>query len=237
MKSLDFSSVQNRRHTKCTLITPIEKWGSLLYEDVVPDFQTWTYSYTGSDAESPDAYFSRIQPEKHFCFQSEFFGESIKILAHEVARFSGKDEYFMLINGDVMMAISDINKCFFIASSYKLDIFQPSLSRDSFFSHGHLLNKPGHYIEQVDFTEVMMLGLSSRVWKTLALENKFTISGWGVDKYLLPYLVKREKWKNPCVIHACIARHCKPIESRGLIFSNGKTSSQEMLDLKNSLGF
>lgn len=220
-----FDNVRNRISKKI-LVLPIEKHGCLVHEDCEPDFELITYSYDGSDENSFEHYFSKVKPLRHLSFKTEFFGESLK---HIIKHLKDNDSFdlVLILNGDVMTSFSEVNRCFFLAQVHGLDAFQPSLSRDSFYSHQHLLNQPGLFVQEVPFIELMMLGLSVRVVRALHDENEFNISGWGLDDVLLPYLLRKNGWLKPHVIHASIARHCKPVESSHMIFSSGKSARDE----------
>lgn len=212
---------------RCLVVVPCEKFGCLLIQDCIPAFDLMTYSYSGDAWTNANVYSTPIAVSHHLSFTSEFHGESLKYILSYVNTL---DEYdlVLVLNGDIMISFSSINTCLFVAGAHGLDVFQPSLSLDSFYSHSFLLNKPGVFMESAPHTDMVALGISRRVANALLAENVFPISSWGIDSIVLPSILLRNKWKLPVVIHASIARHCKPVESSNTIFSNGKSARQEL---------
>jgi hypothetical protein len=223
-------NIEKKARARKLVVIPIESFGSLILEDVPPSFDLITYSYTGDSEVVASSYFENIKAINHLSFKTEFFGQSLKHLVDNIAKEACYD-LIMFLSGDVMISVSSINACLFIADKHGLDVYQPSLSLDSFYSHKHLLNKPGLILEEVIFTESMMLGLSMRALNAIKDENQFPISSYGIDTHLLPYIIKKRNWINPCVVHMSIARHCRPVNSSEMTFSNGKSAMSEMREM------
>ena len=225
-------NIKDRARARKLVVVPIESFGSLILEDATPNFDLISYSYTGDSHGITSSYFENLKAIKHLSFKTEFFGQSLSLLVDYITKEPCYD-LILILNGDVMTSVSSINACLFVAEKHGLDVFQPSLSLDSFYSHKHLLNKPGLILEEVEFTEVMMLGLSMRALNALKDENQFPISSYGIDTHLLPFIIKRNNWSPPCVVHMSIARHCRPVESSDMTFSNGKSAMTELKEMAN----
>ncbi|QNI66415.1 hypothetical protein [Synechococcus sp. BMK-MC-1] len=225
----DFNELSSRNRLKNLLILPTEAFGTLLFDYCEPNFDILTYSYNDSTHEAAKSFAYKDSTIGHLAFKTEFYGESLKCIVADIHK--RPYDQFLVLNGDVMVSWRDLNTCFSMAAMHSLDVFQPSMSRDSFYTYNHLLNKPGYFLEKVDFTEVMMLGLSKRLLKEFAALDVFSISGWGIDRLLLPKLIADHGFNPPSVIHACIAKHCKPVESGKIVFSNSKTAKEEYDDL------
>jgi hypothetical protein len=131
------------------------------------------------------------------------------------------------LNSDILINYSDINRFFDYVDLFDLDICQPALSVNSYFSHNFLLKRAGLEVAIVPFVEIMMPCLSRRVINEMVQLNIFSISGWGMDCHLFPTLVRRMGLRPQCVVHAVSAIHAKPVESGRLTFSNGLTASEE----------
>jgi hypothetical protein len=58
-----------------------------------------------------------------------------------------------------------------------------------------------------------------------------SISGTGIDVYLIPTIQQLLNKTNTAVIHAVQMKHCRPIRTDGRVFSNGKTNLQEIQEL------
>ncbi len=217
---------------KRLLVLPIESWGSLIQLDQKPDFEIVTYSYTGSSY--PPNYLKPISPLRHFEFITNSWGESFFLVLKKISTCLDH-EVVLFLNGDVSLSVSGINRLFFLSDLYRLDVFQAALSHDSFYTYSHLLHKPSRMVEAVPFIENMMPGLSRKVIDEIVRIGLYTISGWGLDVYLYPYIIKYNNLRPAAVIHDVIAIHCKPVESPKLILKNGLTPLEEFQNFKLAL--
>ena len=230
-----FKDVLSKKETKNLLILPTEVYGTLLFDYCEPNFDILTYSYSAKTYEASRKFGHDEKRIKHLALETEFYGQSLMHLVNDLCKRKDYNQ-FLILNGDIIISWKDIKTCFSMASMHSLDMFQPSLSLDSYYSHEHLLNKPGYFLEQVEFTEIMMLGISRRLLEAWAETKIFNISGWGIDNHLLPRLITNNSFNPPTLIHNSIGKHCKPVESSERIFSNSKTALIEMNELKMLLG-
>jgi len=206
------------------LILPFEEWDCLISDNGSPEFDVITYSYN-SKLSKRNLTGLQNKSVMHIPLETEFWGQSIFQLAQAIV---GKYEVYGFLNGDIWTTIEDINKCFNIGDLYNLDLFQPSLSLSSYFSHQHTLNQPGHTLIEVPFVEIMIPFLSQALLKAYVDYGYWNYSGWGIDCYLWPVLAKLLNLKPPTIVHASLATHCKPVDSAAMRFSNGLTAQQEL---------
>jgi hypothetical protein len=219
----------NWRRKRLVIVSPSTVWGSLLTQNAVPEFDLMTYSYDGSEATplctSLPGY------KGHFSFVSEMWGESLhKLLSLVPAEY----EEVMFLNSDIFISYADLNKFFDYVDMFALDISQPALSLNSYYSYSYLLKKASIDVEPVPFVEIMMPCLSRAVIDELVRLDMWTFSGWGVDQYLFQNIVERLKLRPQAVVHAVAALHAKPIESTQMRFSNGLSADEERNQLREA---
>lgn len=206
------------------VVIPQENFGMFIDANVENEFDLVTYSYNGF--ESIQDYTYPLERYLHIKLITEFWGESFFNLCLKLVKLDF--DHVLFLNGDIKISVSTINKLFEVASKDELDFFQASLSHCSFYSHDFLLNNPFKKIEKVPFVEVMMPGLSKKVVAEIVNLNLYSISGWGMDFCLFPYIEKKIKAHGQYCIHECIATHTKPVESHNMKFSNGKSANEEL---------
>jgi hypothetical protein len=59
------------------------------------------------------------------------------------------------------------------------------------------------------------------IFKAIQPYCKLTISGQGIDIYLIPCLQKILGLEKTAVVHAIQIKHCRPVQSGNKIYSNG----------------
>lgn len=89
---------------------------------------------------------------------------------------------------DISVDTLTINFMFEVFTKYQLDLAQPALTRDSFFTHGITIQNPEFKLRFTDFVEVMVPLFSrealEKVWTTFGESQ----SGWGLDNIWPKYL-------------------------------------------------
>lgn len=217
----------NWRRKRLVVVSPSAVWGSLLTQDAAPEFDVMTYSFDGSEAS---AVCTALPGYKgHFSFVSEMWGESLHKLFPLIPP---EYEEVMFLNSDIFISYAELNKFFDYVDLFALDISQPALSLNSFYSLSFLLKKTSIEVEPVPFVEGMMPCLSRAVIDELVRLDLWTISGWGVDQFVFGHIVEQLKLRPQAVVHAVTALHTKPVESSQMRFSNGMTADEE----RNALG-
>jgi len=135
--------------------------------------------------------------------------------------------YIGLLDDDQSISVSSLNKLLDIATKDKLDVFQPAVSSDSYYSHAIFLQKNGHVPEPVYWVEIMSPFLRKEIFESGESFYRSNISSYGVDRYLIPYLQKKLNRSNTVLIHEVSIRHLKPVTDGNKKFSNGLDARQE----------
>jgi hypothetical protein len=219
----------NWRRRRAVIYTPLSDMGSLIYNDAKANFDFFTFSYEDSDIDISKMGGANIA--QHFKFKSEFWGESFLKLCNLI---NNRYDVVLFMNSDLYVSISELNKFFDINDLFMLDFSQPSLSFNSYYSHVHTMNIPGAGVVEVPFIEIMMPCLSTVVINEICRIGLTTISGWGIDNLLFPYIKDKLNLKNPAVIHDCSVLHVKPVESSRQ-YSDGLTAIEQMNKLREHL--
>ena len=133
-------------------------------------------------------------------------------------------EYIGVIDDDIYSSYSDLNKLIFIGQINHLDVFQPSITHDSFFDHRQFTHKAGYQTKKEDWVEIMFPMYREKLFKAAGPYFNETITGQGIDTYLMPVLQVVHNMKNTAVVHAIQIKHCRPVQSGGRTYSNGKTN-------------
>jgi hypothetical protein len=200
----------------------------LMYVDVAPEFDLMTFDYSGGarlDAgsfpwASEHLYLSRATECK-----GQIYLEVSQFMKGELA---GKYAYIGLIDDDIILSVSGINTMLFLAKVHGLDSFAAALSRDSVFSHEFSLQVPGFMLRSVPWVEIMMPFYRTQLFLEAESFYPHTISGYGIDCYVMPLMCRQLNMRNVALIDAVAARHVKPVTSSSRRYSNGLTAMEEL---------
>ena len=207
--------------------------------DAVPAFSIILFNYSGNGA-APMLPEGKLTSEC-ISIKTEFKG----VLMLEVCKYVKAIDYTYigLLDDDQAISISSLNRLLEIANENALDVFQPSVSPDSYFSHAMFLQKPGHSPESVYWLEIMSPFLRKEIFESGESFYRSNISSYGIDRYLFPYLQKKLDRSNTILIHEVSVTHLKPVTDGKKKFSNGLDARQEgelirkkVLDLIQSEG-
>lgn len=135
--------------------------------------------------------------------------------------------YIGLLDDDQAIAVSGLNKLLEIAEQKELNVFQPAVSVDSYYSHSMFVQKHGHAPELVHWVEIMSPFLRKEIFESGEAFYKTNISSYGIDRYLFPYLQKKLNRCHTALIHEVSIRHLKPVTDGNKKFSNGLDARQE----------
>ena len=133
-------------------------------------------------------------------------------------------EFLGVIDDDIYTSYSDLNKLIFIGQINHLDVFQPSISQDSFFDHRQFTHKAGYQTKKEDWVEIMFPMYREKLYKAAGQYFNETITGQGIDVYLMPVLQVIHNMKNTAVVHAIQIKHCRPVQSGDRTYSDGKSN-------------
>jgi len=197
-------------------------------------FDLLIFDYSGKDNSIELNYFQKTTQCKYLSFATECKGQIINHLYNYLKKdnLSIRYQYIGILDDDLLISISDINKLLFIAHAEKLDVFQPSLSHDSYYDNRQFINKQGYIILPAPWVEVMCPFYSLDVFMAFAPYCTNNISGTGLDVYLVPTIQYILGKNNTAVIHAVQLKHCRPIRTGRRVFSNQKTSVQEIQEMQ-----
>lgn len=135
--------------------------------------------------------------------------------------------YIGLLDDDQAIAVSGLNRLLEIAGQQGLDVFQPAVSADSYYSHAMFVQKKKHAPESVHWVEIMSPFLRKEIFESGKDFYKSNISSYGVDRYLFPYLQRKLNLCHTAIIHEVSIKHLKPVTDGNKKFSNGLDARQE----------
>ena len=124
-------------------------------------------------------------------------------------QFISDYDYIWLPDDDLLATKADINSLFDLVKAYRLEVAQPALTWDSYYSHITTLRNNMTKIRFTNYVEVMAPCFCSAVLrKTLPLFNS-NLSGWGLD-YLWAAFVDNPT-SGIAIIDEVTVRHTRPV--------------------------
>lgn len=201
-----------------------------MHLDAQPEFDWLLFDYSGRTTSGQTVL--RGQDVHLISQATECKGEIYSALARHLIQKGQQPEFVALIDDDVMLSVSGINRLLHMGRCLWLDAFSPALSHDSHFSHRWLLSQNGHACRKVPWIEVMMPFYRGDLFLAGAPHYEGNVSSWGIDQYLIPTLQQLRGQTATAVIDAVVASHCRPITSGGKTYRNGLTAVQEKQRMK-----
>jgi hypothetical protein len=204
---------------------------SYILKDTKPDFDLFIFDYSGQDHQSQ---LDGLQPAYYLSQKTECKGDILQgvytyLIQNKVSDF----KYIGLLDDDIFISISDLNKLLFIAKMEQLDVFQASLSHDSYYHHRQFIQKAGSVYMPTHWVEIMAPFYSSAVFFEAGKDFNRSISGTGIDVYLIPTVQVLLQKTKTAVVHAVQMKHCRPIRTDNRIFRNGKDNLTEIAELQS----
>lgn len=194
-----------------------------LEPDAAPDFDVLLFNYSGNGNQTAPLFPITARLSQATECKGQIFAAVSAYLSSTDAEY----DYVGLIDDDIAIKVSSINTALAIAMDNALDSFAISLSKDSFFSHQEMMHRPGSDFHRVDWVEVMMPFYRAPLFQAGRPFFDRSISSWGIDQFLMPFLQKTMKMDKVAVIDRVQARHQRPITSDHRVYSNGLTARQE----------
>lgn len=188
-------------------------------EDAVPRFRLAFFDFTGSN------YAPATAARPWACWSHKVTGKGEGLAWLDRQGLPAFD-YIAIIDHDVMLSISAINRLLFIGRLHRLDLFQPGLSHDSYISHPHLAQRPGLLLRDTTFVEVMTPFLSAQAYAMVRDLFAETFSGYGLDFVWSQRI--RDRGGRVAVVDGVLAKHLNPVTSPTWRFPSGETSLDEM---------
>ena len=203
---------------------------SYILKDTIPDFDLFIFDYSGQDNASQ---LEGLQPAYYVSQKTECKGDILLGVYNHLIQHSVTDfKYIGLLDDDIFISFSDLNKLLFIANMEQLDVFQASLTHDSFYHHRQFIQKAGSVMMPTNWVEIMAPFYSSEVFFEAGKEFNRSISGTGIDVYLIPTVQVLLGKTKTAVVHAVSMKHCRPIRTDNRIFRNGKDNLTEIAELQ-----
>ena len=203
---------------------------SYVHQDTAPDFDLFIFDYSGQDNASQ---LEGLQPAFYLSQKTECKGDILLGVYNHLIQHSVTDfKYIGLLDDDIFISFSDLNKLLFIANMEQLDVFQASLTHDSFYHHRQFIQKAGSVMMPTNWVEIMAPFYSSAVFFEAGKEFNRSISGTGIDVYLIPTVQVLLGKTKTAVVHAVSMKHCRPIRTDNRIFRNGKDNLTEIAELQ-----
>jgi hypothetical protein len=123
--------------------------------------------------------------------------------------------YVWLPDDDLLCVPEDVSRMFAICDELQLELAQPALTRDSYFTHAITLQHTEFQLRFTNFVEIMAPALSAdmlaRVYPTLSGQ----ISGYGLD----PLWVRHSKLGKVAIIDDTPVKHTRPVGGPNYAFS------------------
>ena len=207
--------------------------------DEAPIFDLFLFDYTGkySREHTPPTAFSNFLGKtyefKIYSQLTEGKGQILKKISDIIS--STSINYVGVIDDDILVKISCLNRALLLGSNQGFTTFQPSLTRHSYFSHKFTIQRHKDDFRYVPWVEVMMPFIKKDLLVTAKPFLANNISSWGLDCYVFPILSFAEGFSGGhAVIDLCIATHLRPISSGNRIYSNNLSAYQEMLSINRA---
>jgi hypothetical protein len=197
-----------------------------VYQDAQRDFDLLIFDHS---AKAPIQQVQDLKPEHYISTRTENKGQ----VFYEVYKYlypnnEERYEYIGVLDDDIYTSYSDLNKLIFIGKLNGLDIFQPSITHDSFFDHRQFTHKPGYQIQKANWVEIMFPFYKETLYKAAGPYFNETITGQGIDVYLMPAMQQIHGLTSTAVVHAIQVKHCRPVQSGDRSYSNGKSNIEEI---------
>jgi len=149
------------------------------------------------------------------------------------------DEYdqVWLPDDDIDSTSLDIETLFNLTAKYELEVAQPSLTNDSYFTHPITLRNFATKIRYTNFVEIMVPVLNKEVLKTILPLFQFYGSGFGFD-----YIFGRVTSDPLCkcaILDEISVRHTRPVGSvlAKELKKQGFSGQEELEDLSHLVGY
>lgn len=203
---------------------------SYLQIDAPLDFNLFIFDYSGQDNSS---VINQFNPAFYYSQKTECKGDLIQaVYKYLTDKNQTSFSYIGLLDDDILISVSAINKILFIANVEKLDVFQPSLTHDSYYHHRQFVHKSGYLVQPTNWVEIMAPFYSNEVFFEAGKEFNRSISGTGIDVYLIPTVQVLLNKTKTVVVHAVQMKHCRPIRTDNRIFVNGKDNLTEIREIQ-----
>ncbi len=191
-------------------MTPLLHSADRLYDIAIHDYGDWTEEDVRKNCEAE--YWLPFPRREKF----EVAATMVNVLPSY--------RYYAFLDDDLTVDAVTLNRLFVVGDSLGLDLYQPALTSNSFYSHQSLCQFSGidsYPIREVPFVEVMCPFMSRKLVEKVSPLFDLNISGWGLDMHVWP------KFAKPYVIDKLPVAHMRQPARRDRIQRNGLTPHQE----------
>lgn len=200
-----------------------EKPFQFVHFDDTPNFEILLFDYSKTFVGNEIEYANYIISEK-----TENKGQVLNCLSLYLKKTELKFNYIGIIDDDIIFRVSEFNYMLHIAECHSLDVFQPSVSSDSFYSHRKFIHKSGIIIAPTDWVEIMAPFYKQDLFEACGDYYEKSISSQGIDCYLMPVMQRIHNLNNTAIIHVATIKHTRPIRTHLRTYSNGLIGLQEI---------
>ena len=120
-------------------------------------------------------------------------------------------DQFWLPDDDIDATPAQVETLFDVTENYKLELAQPSLTRDSYFFYPITLNTPFAILRYSNFVELMVPILNKSLLRRILPLLKLSKSGWGLD-YVWSRMTS-DPHSKCAIIDKISVRHTRPFGS------------------------
>jgi len=216
-----------------------------IHLDAIPEFELYLFDYSGSYQKKPSPKLPRNPLGVQLSGQAISLRTECKgqILEHceqhlrpwleQHCKSQQQRNYVAILDDDILIGLSDLNRALHIGRQLNLTTFSPSLSRDSFCNHSKMLSQAGQLAHRVSWVEIMMPFIDQRLFHAAQEFYGTSISSWGIDCYAYPMLaIVHGLGDQHAVLDHVVGSHIRPVTSGDRTFSNGLTAHEELKLLK-----
>jgi len=147
-------------------------------------------------------------------------------------RITKRYEYYAVFDPDLKVSMAGLNALFVTGYALNLQLYQPGLSADSYYSFPSLLARRNSLVREVSMVEIMMPFFSAAALEKCRQTFVETESGWGCDVAWSRLL----DFKGIAVVDAVQAVHTRPVTSGSWVLVNGKTPEGELREMEERYG-
>ena len=195
--------------------------------DEKPEFDTIVNTWKKDVTEYPHpcigVYYSPTQ--RH--------GEAMYIQSKILRDLDLYYDYVASFCHDLKIKVSEINRYFRLAHHHELDVFGPSMTRNSFISHQQFAHQGTNDIIPRDWIEIMAIGFSRRCYEKLIYHLDILygelnlVGGWGLDNKMIKHIISKNKFKCAMIDEIQI-NHFVRVTRGEIKWRNGMSSRQCM---------
>lgn len=152
--------------------------------------------------------------------------------SHLLSRY----EYIWLPDDDIAASTEDVNALFELMRRYKLEVAQPALTRDSYFTHFVCMQCPGFTLRYSNFVEIMVPCVTSRLLEAVLDDLRASESGFGMD-FIWTRLCGDPRYK-AAILDAVTVRHTRPVGTvlRSKMAERGQSPEADRSGLETRYG-